>query len=59
MRAVNPKDEVGKTRRDKIRNTYINGELKMEEIQKQNRGKSIEIVWNVKKWMSIEHQKDY
>jgi hypothetical protein len=28
---------VGKTRRERIRNTYITGELKMEEIQNQPR----------------------
>jgi hypothetical protein len=28
-----PRALVGKTRRDRIRNTYIRGELKMEEIQ--------------------------
>jgi hypothetical protein len=26
---------VGKTKRERIRNTYIRGELKMEEIQNQ------------------------
>jgi hypothetical protein len=26
---------VGKTRRDRIRNTYIRGQLKMEQIQNQ------------------------
>jgi hypothetical protein len=28
---------VGKTKRDRIRNSYIRGELKMEEIQNQIR----------------------
>jgi hypothetical protein len=48
-----------KPRRDRIINTHITEQLRMEEIQNQIERSRLRWFGHVKKWMSVEYQKDY